>query len=240
MVYILPSSEVIQVEPPDPNKTSGDSRLEHVSAEVGNAPAGRGRKTASSRGYDVEIVVADMVDGVTKNTDSWYDVITIENVRCGDEKWLETDIYECKSCIAQYPGEQKGKFRIWRRNHDNLLDARKLFRPQKHFDQFDREDLVTSRKWPQYAFVIYTVINDQPVEVAKIRVWAEWVDYLIDDWQWQMHETMGHAQYKDLSWEKLIEELNIEPWELENCYGWVEPYGPPPEEVIEQSVERHF
>lgn len=235
MVYILPSSEVIVVEPPNPNKTNGDSRLEHLSAEgsSGNAPTGRGRKTASSRGYDVESVVADKVDGVTKNTDSWYDVVTVGNARCGDKKWLQTDIYECKCCVAEYPGEQKGKFRIWKRNHDDLLDAQKLFRPQKHFDQFSHEELVKSRKASYYAFLIYTIIDDQPVEVAKIKVWAKWIDYLIDDWQWQTHETMGHAQYKDIPWDKLIEDLNIKPWRLEITPGWVEPYDLPPKEVFE-------
>ena len=180
-------------------------RLEHLPPEEINGPPGRGRQTASSRGYDTERLIAEITGGTTDNTPSWYDVVS--TTPC-DTEYIEKEhlrLWECKCCIDEHPCGDRGSFRIWERNHEQLVEPEIWFNRDRHFDP----EKPLFEPMAYYYFLIYTIIDEQPVEVGKISVSAKWMDTLISDWQFIRHDTMGCAYYVDIMWTTLLKKLNI-------------------------------
>jgi len=86
-----------------------------------------------------------------------------------------------------------------------FIEPKKWFVSDRHFNR--EKSLFEPQS--RYLFLIYTVSEDRPVEVGKISVCSEWIDALIDDWQFMRHDTMGYAEFVDVTWTTLLAELNI-------------------------------
>lgn len=167
-------------------------RLEDLSPKDGNTPSGRGADTASSRGYDTEQLVSSIYDGTTENRESWYDV---EATWTSPEGTELKHLIECKSCIDHHPNGEAGSFRLWKKNHNRLLEAE--YRTAT-------EDVVTS-----YVFLVYTIIDEEAVEIGKFRASAYHIEEIVGDWNFIQHETMGYEPVKNITWTTLTEELGI-------------------------------
>lgn len=194
---ITARNTTIEIQPPDSEKTQPQTpypyRLEHLSPEEGNTPAGRGTETAGPRGYDTERLVSKIYDGKRDDRESWYDV-EVPQVQT-DPQTTRRMLIECKSCIDEHPSGKTGTFKIWRKHHERLVDAG---------DVYSDEPAHT-----RYVFLIYTVVDDQAIEIGKFEVNSRWVDHILGEWQFGYHDTMGTEFYQTITWTKLLKELNL-------------------------------
>lgn len=165
-------------------------KLENVRDHIsGISCDGRGRATASSRGYNVERL-AGAVFGERKkffiSSNGCYDKFTYS----GGNKEFQI---ECKSCVDRYPSGGYGRFRIWRHHH------------KQHCERWTDFDGVESL----YFFLVYTVYNGVEKEVGKLVVSAAEIDDILDSWTDVDHPTMGEAEQRDLSWNMLLRKLGV-------------------------------
>lgn len=175
-------------------------KLEYVRFwEPGNDCVGRGKKAASARGYNAERLAHASLHDYKPRTpysdDSCYDTVAIST----DDSLVRVEI---KSCINRYPSGQYGRFRIWKRNHDALID--------KMDDNVDESFAV-------YYFVVYRIEVGHELEVGKMTVPLKVVDPLIDSWSVIDHSTMGKCKYKDISWTSLLTKLDISREEFKSA-----------------------
>ena len=172
-------------------------KLEYVRFwEPGNDCVGRGKKAASSRGYNAERLAHASFYNYPYRTpcsnDSCYDTL----IKPSDDSLVKVEI---KSCINRYPSGQYGRFRIWKRNHDALID--RINNP--HVDAYVDESSAV------YYFIVYRIEVGHELEVGKMTVPIEMIDSLIDSWSLIDHSTMGKCKYKDISWNHLLTQLDI-------------------------------
>lgn len=180
-------------------------KLEHVRNWIpGNCCDGRGRKTASARGYNAErlaqATLHDFRYTQPRSIDSWHD--TFINPTDDSLVWVEI-----KSCINRYPSGPYGRFRIWKRNHDALIE--------RINDPYADTDVDES--FAVYFFVVYRVEYGLEREVGKMTVPLEMVDLIIDNWSMVDHSTMGKSKYRDISWNHLLTKLEISREEFESA-----------------------
>jgi len=176
-------------------------KLEYVRYwEPGNDCDGRGKKAASSRGYNAErLAHASLHDCKPRspyNGDSCYDTVAFTT----DDSLVWVEI---KSCINRYPSGQYGRFRIWKRNHDALID--KINNPYGN------------NSFAVYYFIVYRINVGHEWEVGKMTVSLEVVDSLIDSWSVIDHSTMGDCEYRDISWNHLLTQLDISREEFKSA-----------------------
>jgi len=180
-------------------------KLEDVRDKDGsNTCRGRGRETASGRGYNAERLASAVLNegGVFLATsfDPWYDACTI----CPDELVYRTEV---KSCVDRYQtatGEEGGygQFRIWRPHHIRLVIK----------DEF----------WPRdvrrgiYFFVVYTVEDSIEKEVGKLVAPVQMVDDVLNTWSSGDHVTMGDKKDRQISWRLLLKKLGVSRERFEN------------------------
>jgi len=181
-------------------------RLERVRyAGMGNTCDGRGRKTASSRGYNAERLASATLDEYrlyrNSGSDSWYDTHIFQS-SSSESIWVET-----KSCVQRYPSEQYGRFRIWKRNHDELVN------------RITDLSLNSSHAEPVaiYFFVVYSVRRGREMEIGKMAVPAEMVDSVLDRWSIMNHSSMGISEYRDISWNHLLTQLEVSREEFKSA-----------------------
>lgn len=168
-----------------------DIKLEYVRYwEPGNNCDGRGKKSASARGYNAERLahasLNECIPWIPYSDDSCYDTIALTDDSLA---WVET-----KSCINRYPSGQYGRFRIWKRNHNALID---------------KVNYYSSDPFAVYYFVVYRIEHGLDKEVGKMIVLLDAIDSLIDSWSVIDHSTMGKCMYKDISWNHLLTQLDI-------------------------------
>jgi len=159
-----------------------------------NLPVGRGTETASKRGYNTELLAQAVISG-----DPWFG-------RFPTEPWYGTFAerehcyyIEAKSCIEQYPSGSNGRFRIWRDHHKRFLKKAEEW-------AFDEDQHL-------YLFVVYTVDNLQEKEIGKLVATAHQIDAVLEpsDWKLRDHDTMGERYARDISWQILLERLDVSP-----------------------------
>jgi len=175
-------------------------KLEYVRYwDPGNDCDGRGKKAASARGYNAERLahasLHERKPWTPYSDDSCYDTIAVTT----DDALVRVEI---KSCINRYPSGQYGRFRIWKRNHDALIDKMDDYVPES---------------FAVYYFVVYRIEAGHELEVGKMTVPLEVVDSLIDSWSVIDHSTMGKCKYKDTSWNHLLTQLDISREEFKSA-----------------------
>jgi hypothetical protein len=169
-----------------------DLKLEDVRTEYyGNTITGRGTETAAGRGYNTERL-ANAVFGesgdfyLSAAKDSWFDTFA-----SGEQKYVRV---ECKSCVHRYPSGPFGRFRIWRKNHTELVWQAKQF---SNLCQY------------LYFFVVYTVEDGIETEIGKLVVPVREVDRILDSWSTLDHPSMGEEKVRDISWNLLLKRLGV-------------------------------
>jgi hypothetical protein len=182
--------------------TSTNDRVPHPEIKLedvrestdGNNCQGRGGETASSRGYNAELLAHAVLGNsgifLRASLDPWVDTVT----RPVEEFWYKIEV---KSCVDRYEkrnGEQGryGSFKLWKSHHDQLV-------------QTIEEDFNESI----YFFVVYTVENGTEKEVGKLIAPVETVDDILDNWFVQDHVTMGPSKSRQISWRLLLKRLNV-------------------------------
>lgn len=171
-------------------------KLEDVRGVPGaNTCEGRGRETASGRGYNAERLATGIFSesGVIYRGEvkPYIDRVTLPRPR------PSFDI-EVKSCVDRYQSSSNevgryGQFRIWKSHHDQLT----------------RENKETDRATSVYLFVVYSVVDGVEQEVGKLVVTAQRVDEILDDWTVERHVTMGEQKNRRISWHLLLKRLNV-------------------------------
>lgn len=189
----------------EPLIQSPEVKLEHVRFwDPGNDCLGRGKKAASARGYNAERLAHASLHSYKPITlisdDSCYDTVAFTT----DDSLVRVEI---KSCINKYPSGQYGRFRIWKRNHDGLIDKINDIHVDESVDELSAI----------YYFVVYRIKVEHELEVGKMAVPLEVVDSLIDSWSVIDHSTMGKCEYKDISWNHLLTQLNISREEFKSA-----------------------
>ena len=186
-------------EPPEKVLNHPGIRLEDVRETwEGNECAGRGRATAAGRGYNSERLANAVLSlkcyFTVSSDENWFDTFT----RIDDE-WSAH--VECKCCVDRFPSGSHGRFRIWKHNHDQLIE--------------------TAERWScdtlfLYFFVLYT-IDDAGVEkeVGKVVAPVGLVDEVLDGWREIDHATMGTQLSRDISWRLLFNRLEVSRERLE-------------------------
>jgi hypothetical protein len=187
-------------EPPENILNHPNIKLEDVrDTWEGNECLGRGRSTAAGRGYNTERLASAVIGlrcwFVVIPTEDWYDTGTEI-----DEEWSAR--VECKSCIYRYPSGAYGRFRIWKHNHDRLIETAKDWGSDTLF---------------LYFFVVYTVENDGVErEVGKVVAPVDLVDEVLDGWREMDHPTVGTRSVRDISWRLLFNRLGVSPSRLKS------------------------
>jgi len=176
-------------------------KLEYVRFwEPGNDCVGRGKKAASARGYNAE----RLAHASLHDYKPWS---PYSNDPCYDTEAFTTDDslvrVEIKSCINRYPSGQYGRFRIWKRNHNALID--------------NINDFYDDNSFAVYYFIVYRIEVGHELEVGKMTVPLEMIDSLIDSWSVIDHSTMGKCMYKDISWNHLLTQLDISREEFKSA-----------------------
>lgn len=157
-----------------------------------NKRDGRGRESASSRGYNAErlseAVLGDRVQFFAWSGDGRYDnfVSRANDVTCK---------VESKCCVSQYPSGGYGRFRIWARHHFYMVAAADVYskHPRVHL----------------YFFVVYRLEDGIETEVGKLVVPVVMVDAVLEDWKPIDHSTMGTQRIRDISWRLLLRSLDV-------------------------------
>jgi hypothetical protein len=167
-------------------------KLEDVRRGVNaNNCEGRGRSTASGRGYNAERLanaIFDESDFIFRWSPEPYADAFISGETCY--------YLEAKSCVTRYRSSTQklgryGQFRIWKPHHDRLLDS------------------WNSLREPVYFFVVYSVVDGIEKEVGKLIAPAEMVDDVLDNWILEDHVTMGEQRCRQISWHLLLKRLGV-------------------------------
>lgn len=176
---------------------SPEVKLEDVREGMNvNTCRGRGRETASGRGYNAErlahAVIAQTDLFFCTSRHPWHD----DFVKMTDESAYKTEV---KACVDRYQtaaGEEGryGQFRIWKPHHDKLV----------------QEDA----RWSDgrqgiYFFVVYTVEDDIEREVGKLVAPVQMVDDILNTWSSADHVTMGEKKNRQISWRLLLKRLGV-------------------------------
>jgi len=182
-----------------------DAKLENVRyRDKSNVCEGRGRETASSRGYNAErlahIVMNPLKKCMTVSFDPWYDDYAIVTEELSYK-------VEVKSCVDRYEtksGEEGGygQFRIWKQHHTKLVED------HKELAEFGEESV--------YFFVVYTVEYGIEKEVGKLVAPIEMIDEALDTWSTANHVTMGEQKNRRISWRLLLKKLGVSRERFEN------------------------
>lgn len=168
-------------------------KLEDVrDAYEGNECIGRGRDTAAARGYNAELLSEALLK--TQGTFSrWAPGPWVDNLVIHPSGILS--YVEVKTTVKQYPSGGRGRFRIWKRHHDRLLET------------------ATEHKRSQaiylYLFVVYSVEAGIEREVGKVVVPAQAVDDHIESGIRVDHVSMGEGLIHMISWRELIKSLGV-------------------------------
>jgi len=180
-------------------------KLEEVRGEDGsNTCHGRGRETASGRGYNAERLAHAVLNEAEVfaaiSFDSWYDACTGDP----DELVYRTEV---KSCVDRYQtatGEEGryGQFRIWRPHHNRLVIKDEMW------SRDARRGI--------YFFVVYTVEDGIEKEVGKLVVPVQMVDDVLNTWSSGDHVTMGEKENRQISWRLLLKKLGVSRDRFEN------------------------
>jgi hypothetical protein len=123
------------------------------------------------------------LSGAKKN---WFDTFISR-----DQDYVRV---ECKSCVYRYPSGPFGRFRIWRRNHTQMVRQAKYFPESCHYFYF---------------FVVYDIEDGIETEVGKLVVRVQEVDRIIDSWSTRNHPSMGEEPARDISWNLLLKRLGV-------------------------------
>lgn len=158
-----------------------------------NSCEGRGRSTASGRGYDAERLVNAIFD---EHRAAFHVSIKphVDTYISGEVPYS----IEVKSCVARYQSSTKkqgryGQFRIWKLHHDRLLS--------EYSDYTSSESV--------YFFIVYTVEDGIEKEVGKLIAPAEMIDDVLDNWVLEDHVTMGKKKNRQISWHLLLKRLGV-------------------------------
>lgn len=178
---------------PTPTVVNPEMKLEDVRAGAkANTCEGRGRSTASGRGYNAERLANFVFDE--------SDII----FRCSIEPHIDAFVsgeisydIEVKSCVTRYQTSSKklgryGQFRIWKPHHDELL----------YNTPYNSTESI-------YFFVVYSVVGGIEKEVGKLIAPAEMVDDALDNWILEDHVTMGKQKTRQISWHLLLKRLGV-------------------------------
>jgi hypothetical protein len=168
-----------------------------------NTCRGRGRETASGRGYNAERLAHAVFNGAdyffSYSTRPWHDDL----ITAHDDiaYWIEA-----KSCVDRYQTAtgtegRYGQFRIWREHHDRLLVK----------DYATPNDIRGV-----YFFVVYTVEDGIEKEIGKLVATVEMVDDVINTWSSGDHVTMGEKKNRQISWRHLLKKLGVSRERFEN------------------------
>lgn len=178
----------------NPDVVHPEIKLEDVRNGVNsNTCEGRGRSTASSRGYNAE----RLANAVFHESGMMYRW----SVKSYVDAYIRSEIpyyVEVKSCVNRYQSSTEelgryGQFRIWRPHH------RKLVITNSHYDS----------KTSIYFFVVYSVENGIEKEVGKLVAPVEMVDDVLDNWLLEDHVTMGEQKTRQISWHLLLKRLGV-------------------------------
>lgn len=177
-----------------PDVINPEIKLEDVREEVGaNTCEGRGRATASGRGYNAERL-ATAVFHESGHIFRW-------SVRPYVDAFSSSEIsyyIEVKSCVNRYQSSTKelgryGQFKIWRGHHTRLQVLNSYFDLRKAI----------------YFFVVYSVVDGVEKEVGKLIAPFEMVDDALDNWSSEDHVTMGEQESRQISWYLLLKRLGV-------------------------------
>ena len=178
----------------NPDVVNPEIKLEDVrEGRDANICEGRGRSTASGRGYNAERLVNAVF--------SEHERMTRWSVRPHVDAYVHDEIsyyIEVKSCVDRYQsstGElgRYGQFRIWWPHHLRLVVA------NSHYDS----------RTMIYFFVVYSVENGIEKEVGKLIAPVEMVDDVLDNWILEDHVTMGEQKNRQISWHLLLKRLGV-------------------------------
>ena len=183
---------------------SPEIKLEDVrEGKSSNTCCGRGRETASSRGYNAErlahAVFSQLDFYYSISIDPWHDDI----VEVDDELvyWIEV-----KSCVDRYQtaaGEEGryGQFRVWKHHHDRII--------QSNANSSDSKRCI-------YFFVVYTIEDGIEKEIGKLVAPVQMVDGVINTWISEDHVSMGEKMNRQISWRLLLKKLGVSRERFEN------------------------
>jgi len=186
---------------PTPSVINPEMKLEDVRSGVNaNSCEGRGRSTASGRGYNAERLANAIFDE--------SDIIFRWSVKPYVDAFISGEIsydVEVKSCVVRYQSSTKklgryGQFRIWKPHHDRLL--------YKNSYRSSRESI--------YFFVVYSVVDGIEKEVGKLIAPVEMVDDVLDNWILEDHVTMGEQENRQISWHLLLKRLGVSKERFKN------------------------
>lgn len=158
---------------------------------MANTYTGRGTETAAGRGYNAErlakAVLGESGDFYLSGAkDSWFDTFV-----SGDQNYVRV---ECKSCVYRYPSGPFGRFRIWRKNHTQMVQQSEKFSDICQYIYF---------------FVVYAIEQGTETEVGKLVVPVQEVDRILDSWSTRSHPSMGEESARDISWNLLLKRLGV-------------------------------
>jgi len=184
-----------------PSVINPEMKLEDVRSGVNaNSCEGRGRSTASGRGYNAERLanaIFDESDVIFR----WSPEPHVDAFISGE---ISYDV-EVKSCVVRYQNSSKqlgryGQFRIWKPHHDRLL-----YKNSYH-----------SSKESIYFFVVYSIVDGIEKEVGKLIAPVEMVDDVLDNWILEDHVTMGEQENRQISWHLLLKRLGVSKERFKN------------------------
>jgi len=180
--------------PGNPRIVHPEIKLEDVrEAENANVCDGRGRSTASGRGYNAERLANAVF--------SDRGLILRWSVRPHVDAYISGEVpyyVEVKSCVNRYQSSNRdlgryGEFRIWWLHHTRL----KL------------ENSIYDSRTAIYFFVVYTVVDGIEKEVGKLIAPIEMVDDALENWSLEDHVTMGEQRSCQISWHLLLTRLDV-------------------------------
>ncbi|MFC6752013.1 hypothetical protein [Halorubrum tibetense] len=179
---------------PNPTVVNPEIKLEDVRKDVdGNSCEGRGRSTASGRGYNAErlanAIFHDLGLMIRWSVKSYVDAYISGEI---------SYYVEVKSCVNRYQSKtgnlgRYGQFRIWKSHHDRLTV----------------ESSYSDLKTAIYFFVVYSVTDGIEKEVGKLIAPVEMVDDVLDNWSSEDHVTMGEQKTRQISWHLLLKRLGV-------------------------------
>jgi hypothetical protein len=184
-----------------PSVVNPEMKLEDIRNGIdANSCEGRGRSTASGRGYNAERL-ANAIFNESNLIFRWSVKPYIDAFISGE---ICYDV-EVKSCVARYQSSTKelgryGQFRIWKPHHDRLL----------------YENSYHSSTESIYFFVVYSVVDGIEKEVGKLIAPVEMVDDVLDNWILEDHVTMGEQENRQISWHLLLKRLGVSKERFKN------------------------
>ena len=183
-----------------PAVVNPEMKLEDVRRGVNaNTCEGRGRSTASGRGYNAERLANSIFNE--------YSIIFRCSIKPHVDAYISGEIsyaVEVKSCVVRYQTSSDklgryGQFRIWKPHHDELL----YNTPYSSLESI-------------YLFVVYSVVDGIEKEVGKLIAPVEMVDDVLDNWILEDHVTMGEQENRQISWHLLLKRLGVSKERFKN------------------------